>query len=70
MGRAWIHHSLFTWVDSDRRRRNGFKLKVRRYRLDVNEVFTKRVVWHWHRLPGEVMDDPSLEAFKAMSSLI
>jgi len=28
-------------------------------------VFTQRVVTHWHRLPKEVVDGPSLEAFKA-----
>ena len=26
--------------------------------------FTQRVVTHWNRLPKEVMDAPSLEAFK------
>ena len=27
--------------------------------------FTQRVVMHWNRLPKEVVDVPSLEAFKA-----
>ena len=27
--------------------------------------FTQRVVTHWNRLPKEVVDAPSLEAFKA-----
>ena len=28
-------------------------------------ILTQRVVKHWHRLPKEAVDAPSLEAFKA-----
>ncbi|KFW11917.1 hypothetical protein N327_03393, partial [Fulmarus glacialis] len=55
---------------------NGFKLKEGRFRLDIRKkFFTMRVVKHWHRLPGEVVDAPSLETFKvrmdgALSNLI
>jgi len=34
--------------------------------MDIRrKFFTLRVVMHWKRLPKEVVDAPSLEAFKA-----
>ena len=51
---------LFTWhiVIAEG---EWFKIKKERFRLDVGK---KRVVRHWHRLPGEVVDAPLLEVFR------
>jgi len=57
---------LFSRACCDRTRGDGFKLTEGRFRLDLRKkILTVRVVKHWHRLPREVGDAPSLETFKA-----
>jgi len=51
-------------------RGNGLKLHQGRFRLDIRKNFFGRVVGHWIRLPGEMVESPSVEAFRKCGDIV
>lgn len=57
---------LFARNCSDRTRSTGYKLRDRKFMLDIRrKLFTVKVARHCKRLPGEAEDAPTLAMFKA-----
>lgn len=58
-------HIYTNRVCCDRKKRNSFKLRERRFRPNIRKNnFIIRVVRNWNRLLREMMDALSLDAFK------
>ncbi|KAJ7423644.1 hypothetical protein WISP_33063 [Willisornis vidua] len=64
-GSSEVEVGVFSQVTSNRTSENGPKLGQGRFKLNIRKnVFTKSIIKHWNRLPKNVVDSPSLEAFK------
>ncbi|KAK4817033.1 hypothetical protein QYF61_026039 [Mycteria americana] len=55
----------------DKTKGNGHKLKHRSFPLNIRKhFFNERVTEHWHRLPREVVESPSLEILKTQLNTV
>ena len=61
----------FSDISSDRTRGDEHKLKCNKFCLNTRKnFFTVWVVKHWHRLPREALESPSLEIFKTQPDTV
>ncbi|KFV88744.1 hypothetical protein N308_06551, partial [Struthio camelus australis] len=50
---------------------NGHKLNHRQFHLNLRKnFFAVRLTEHWHRLPSEAVESPSLELFRTRLDVI
>ena len=62
---------LFSQITGNRTREDGLKLWQARFRLDIRRnLCPTRVIKHWHRLPREVAEAPSLEVFQRRVDIV
>ena len=56
---------LFSMVCNDRTSSKGLKFEHRMFHANIwKNLFTVRVMEHWHRLPREVVESFSMEIFE------
>ena len=69
--RIFARRALKHLLKKDVLRGSGHKLQHRRFPLNIRKhFFTVRVTEHWHRLPREVVESPSLEIFKSHLDMV
>ncbi|PKU45997.1 hypothetical protein llap_3698 [Limosa lapponica baueri] len=62
---------LFSQITGNRTKGNSLKLRQGTFRLNIRiKLFTKRIIKHWNRLPRQVVESPSLEAFKRCVDMV